>query len=332
MKKFLLAAVLVVLASGTSYGQIRGVQAGSADALQRLAEHRALMNAQRQVSGQLSVSGLKVGAKGVPTFIDAKVMQVIDEKNMLVGIEDSRVGKGRYSTWVMLKCPTQGITDGQFWRGGGWKDVAGSSALSVTGTTTYVTAIGATKTVLVLEPMSKEEADKLAAEEALYRNWRIGKNVLSGKFIEHKGGDVYIQERGKDKPQKVRFSELSIPDRKWVRSESKRRRIISLKKNTDKKSESGQSNSETPDTVLLNWHNDTYKVTVRQTGKDSWEEVQDATGKVVWKYSEKSRNKEFVELYCPKRKYEVRLLNKRMELKKDGKWIWVADGHWESKE
>ena len=226
MIKFLLAAVLAVLASGTSYGQIRGTQAGSADALQRIAEQRALMNAQRQVSGQLSVSGLTVGAKGVPTFVDAKVMQVIDENKMLIGIEDSRVGRGRYTTWVMLKCPTKGITDGQFWRGGGWKDITGAIALSVTSTTTYTTAIGATKTVFVIEPMSKEEADKLFAEEALYRNWRIGKNVLSGKFIEHKGGYVYIQERGKEKPQKIRFSQLSVTDRKWVRSESKRLKVI----------------------------------------------------------------------------------------------------------
>ncbi|WP_339736262.1 serine/threonine-protein kinase [uncultured Gimesia sp.] len=84
--------------------------------------------------------------------------------------------------------------------------------------------------------------------------------------------------------------------------------------------------------VFPRWHNDTYKVTARQTGDKSWEEVQDATGKVLWRYSETSRTKESVELYCPKRKYEVRLLNKRMELKKGGKWTWVANGHWETKE
>lgn len=332
MKKFFLAAVLVVLASGTSYGQLRGTQAGSADALQRIAEQRALMNAQRQVSGQLSVSGLKVGAKGVPTFVDAKVMQVIDENNMLIGIEDSRVGRGRYTKWVMLKCPTKGITDGQFWRGGGWKEVTGSSALSVTRTTTYVTAIGATKTVLVLEPMSKKEADKLIAEEALYRNWKIGKNNISGKLLEYKSGYVYIQQKEIEKPLKIRFSKFNITDRKWIRSESKRLMTKKPKKKTAKKPESGQSNSKTSDTVLSSWHNDTYKVTVRQTGDKSWEEVQDATGKVSWRYSETSRTKESIELYCSKRKYEVRLLDKRMELKKDGKWTWVANGHWETKE
>ena len=101
--------------------------------------------------GELNVAGLKVGAKGAPFRIDAKVMQVIDESSMIVGIEDARNGNGKYTTWVMVKAPTAGITDGKFWRGGEWKDVTGIDVLAVTGTTVYKTAGGGTKTVFVLE-------------------------------------------------------------------------------------------------------------------------------------------------------------------------------------
>lgn len=95
--------------------------------------------------GELSATGLKEGARGTTTWIDAKVMQVIDDGQMLVGIEDARTGDGRYRTWVMVKCPTKGITDGKFWRGGSWEEVTGSKVLKVTGTTTYKTAIGGTE-------------------------------------------------------------------------------------------------------------------------------------------------------------------------------------------
>ncbi len=128
--------------------------------------------------GELSATGLKEGARGTPTWIDAKVMQVIDDGQMLVGIEDARTGDGRYSTWVMVKCPTKGITDGKFWRGGSWEKVTGSNVLNVTGTTTYKTAIGGTKTVFVVEPMSKKELDELAAKERERREADDPKNQI----------------------------------------------------------------------------------------------------------------------------------------------------------
>ena len=102
---------------------------------------------------ELTVIGLKDGASGVPERIDAKVMQVIDQGQMLVGIDDARTNNGLYATWIMVKCPTKGIVDGKFWRGGQWKEVTGSEVLIVSGTTTYKTVTGGTKTVFVLAPM-----------------------------------------------------------------------------------------------------------------------------------------------------------------------------------
>jgi hypothetical protein len=98
---------------------------------------------------------------------------VVDADHMLVGIEESPVSDspymrsvqfhrrhgielspvGEYRTWVLLKCPTAGITDDMEWQGHQWKGLTGSEYLVVTGTTTYPTVAGGTKTVFVVEPL-----------------------------------------------------------------------------------------------------------------------------------------------------------------------------------
>jgi endonuclease YncB( thermonuclease family) len=100
---------------------------------------------------QVKADRLKEGDRGVPDM-DAKVMQVVDGDNMLVGVEDPRNGDGSYSTWVWVKCPTKGITDGKFYAAGQWKDFMGTKTVKVTGTKTYKTANGASRTVFVIEP------------------------------------------------------------------------------------------------------------------------------------------------------------------------------------
>lgn len=134
------------------YGQ--AAKAGSADARERIQKQQDAFADSKGEPGELTVAGLKVGAKGWPSRIDAKVQQVIDANSMLVGIEDARTNSGRYTTWIMVKCPTAGITDGKFWRGGQWKDLADTNVWEVTGTTTYKTLTG-TKTVFVVEPYRK---------------------------------------------------------------------------------------------------------------------------------------------------------------------------------
>jgi hypothetical protein len=103
---------------------------------------------------QLKADYLKEGANGVP-YMDAKVIQVIDEGNMLIGVEDPKSGDGSYPTWVWVKCPTKGITDGKFYAPAQWKDFMGTKTVKVTGTKTYKTANGASKTVFVIEPGDK---------------------------------------------------------------------------------------------------------------------------------------------------------------------------------
>lgn len=84
--------------------------------------------------------------------LDAKVMQVIDSSKMLVGLEDRRRGGNLWSTWIMLKTPTTGMVDGKIWYSDQWRQVTGAGSIIITGTTTYTTVLGATKTVYVAEP------------------------------------------------------------------------------------------------------------------------------------------------------------------------------------
>src|SRR5688572_24617785 len=96
---------LLLLSGNASNGK----EFGGADAIEASQKQKKENDAAKPTSGPLSVYGLKVGAEGYPDFIDAKVMQVIDAKSMLVGLEDARTGTGEYDTWVMLKCNTAGI-------------------------------------------------------------------------------------------------------------------------------------------------------------------------------------------------------------------------------
>jgi hypothetical protein len=79
------------------------------------------------------------------------------------------------------------------------------------------------------------------------------------------------------------------------------------------------------------WLNESYDTTVRYVnGKKIWEEVDNKTGKVNWIDKEVARTAEYIELFSPERKSEIRLRAQRMEQKIDGKWQWVANGRWDT--
>src|SRR5262249_42966259 len=86
---------------------------------------------------------------------DAKVIQVIDGKKMLVAFRHSgEPGRRRegYGASIMLYCPTAGIADGKEYLAGSLSGVAKSYFLKVTGTEAYVATSGGRRTVFVLEP------------------------------------------------------------------------------------------------------------------------------------------------------------------------------------
>ena len=101
--------------------------------------------------GKILADRLELGQKGDISSLDAKVVQVIDEYQMLVGLEANATGRGRYNIIVWMKCSTKGLTDGKFWNKNEWERRTGSRYWEVTDTKTYKLASGGTKTVFVLE-------------------------------------------------------------------------------------------------------------------------------------------------------------------------------------
>lgn len=98
----------------------------------------------------LQPANFQVGAVGRPYYVVGKVLQVFDNKRMLVGIADARTNDGRYTTWILLTCPTGSLIDGRLLHGA-WRDVLGPKGyLAVTGTV-KVRAGGSERVVLAVE-------------------------------------------------------------------------------------------------------------------------------------------------------------------------------------
>jgi hypothetical protein len=125
--------------------------------------------AQEKALPQLSVTKIKVGESyktdgGLPNGAESnntwgKILQVIDDDSMLVGIDNGRQGNNpRYFVTVWCKFSTKGLTDGKT---DFLAKILGTSQVTASGTTRYKTGAGDTRTVFVLEPYGK--AKKWAA-------------------------------------------------------------------------------------------------------------------------------------------------------------------------
>jgi hypothetical protein len=100
---------------------------------------------------------------GVNTW--GKVLQVIDDDNMIVGIDNGSINPGgdpRYSVVVWCKFPTKGVTDGKT---GFLGNILGTSRVTASTTTRYKTVGGGTRTVFLLEPYETSAAGKKADEK-----------------------------------------------------------------------------------------------------------------------------------------------------------------------
>ncbi len=166
MRLSLATVFLLSLCPHTCLAQVKAATKGSAEAQQRIADQREQFATHRVAAEELSVLNIAIGAKGRPAWIDAKVLQIVNDEKMIVGLEDSRTGNGRYNTVVILKCKTSGIVDGKFWRGGEWKSITGSEMFKVTETESYLNVLGAKRTVFVLAPMSEEDINAFRSEIA----------------------------------------------------------------------------------------------------------------------------------------------------------------------
>jgi hypothetical protein len=77
------------------------------------------------------------------------------------------------------------------------------------------------------------------------------------------------------------------------------------------------------------WRNESYNSQLERVDKDSWQEIDKVTGKVLWHYRELSRSSEYVELLLAERDQKMRFHHDKAELLKDGKWEWISNGKWQ---
>jgi colicin import membrane protein len=120
------------------------------------------------MDGHLGLADLTVGAYGDPSEVNARVIKVIDEGKVLVGLEDRLGGDGSFQTWAMVRCSTKGLVDGKI-LGSLHQLLMPLQFAYVSGTTTYSTAPGSSRTVLVidlLDPGAPYEPETEAAGEA----------------------------------------------------------------------------------------------------------------------------------------------------------------------
>ena len=171
------------------------------------------------------------------------VVQVIDKDKMLIDVQDTwhPFAEDR-NKWVMFSgFPTGGATDGVA--------VRIDSLIRITKTTTYPTAAGGTKTVLVAEPVDmdslkipaderakrhqqaeekqqkeKQEADakQQAVEAAKWRTWTdaSGTHKTEAKFSGLLSGNVKLTKRD-GSVLTLPLEKLSDDDKEWVKKRSK---------------------------------------------------------------------------------------------------------------
>ena len=77
------------------------------------------------------------------------------------------------------------------------------------------------------------------------------------------------------------------------------------------------------------WLNTSYDSTIYHEQGKQWAEMDNASQKIKWSLTEMERTVEYIELFNATRNETWRLLPKKVDLKKDGRWEWIATGHWD---
>ncbi len=160
---------------------------------------------------------------GFFTLETVKVKQIVDDKSMLVE-ELTRLKKNYW----LEGFATRGVVDGDMVRVG--------CLLEITGTKQYTTVLGATKTVLVLEPYPidttlperrEKEIDSVKPEErqvgiAAPRQWTdaTGKFKVNATFRGVIGGNVQLEREDGSKIG-LPLEQLSNEDQQWIQNRNR---------------------------------------------------------------------------------------------------------------
>ena len=153
MKTLCLTIMLVAVSAATAQD--------TAESIRKIREYKNRMALPEDKAPSLEVKTLRVGVAGKLDKLNGKVMQIVNPKRMLVGIEDAATSKGDYEYWIAVNCSTVGIAEGKKFDSSDWSDVVGGDSAAVIGTVTYKTVSNGNKTVLVLQPSRRPTPDEL---------------------------------------------------------------------------------------------------------------------------------------------------------------------------
>lgn len=289
---------------------------------------------------------ISVGNTG-QLYYNLKILQVIDENNAICQFGTG----GHLAYWFVM--PTKGMVDGQLY------DMRGK-VFKVTGTRSYSTAIGGSKTVFVFELGTVQASDLRAAaarteaeaaarghqeeaarqnriEAAKWRNWTSasGNHRTEAKFVRLVS-DVVTLEKKDGSLIEVRLEQLCPEDQQFIQQ-----------RKWTKPDEAGAKNGSTPsasppvaatlpkdkpkqinEDPRSRWLNTTYNSTIYRVQGKQWAEMENTTQKVKWTLEERDRTPEYIELFNTTRKDTTRLFDKRMDVKEGDIWNWVSNGHW----
>lgn len=205
-------------------------------------------------------------------------------------------------------------------------------------------------------------------EEAGWRTWTLTKqakgssvknkrrpliirgDTIEAKIVKAKGGKVTLQVRTSSDRDGIMMDflakEFSDADRKFIREHAAGR---TTKSGPSPTLAATASRSQVASELVANetavpgatdeaidraderdrWFNESYNSTLRRVKGNAWQHIDNKTGQVLWNGKETASTSEYIELLS-ERNEQLRVMAKRMELYKDGKWGWVANGHWEA--
>jgi hypothetical protein len=152
-KSLVSALVLIVAIVSPVFGQVRGVDIRSAEAQSRIQQYNQNNGLnQARIKGEFVLTSLKVGYKGVPSFIDCRIISVVDETNVVAELTDARVGnRSRVVVWLKVYTSKNVVDGTRIIHGKDWFKYIGAKKLKVIGTKRYETVNGGYRTVYEVE-------------------------------------------------------------------------------------------------------------------------------------------------------------------------------------
>lgn len=170
LKTTILLIAIVCHASQCVAQSVRTIRSGSRQSIRLRNEIRESFEevaSNRGTPGYLGASTMKVGHTGYSHRIDAKVLQIVDDKTVILRVRGSHstTFKNLVAVTKLDKSRVAKLRDNLFFRGKQWKEKLGADRFVVAGVYRYKNVLGAKRVILRLEPKSRFNRKKTASSQ-----------------------------------------------------------------------------------------------------------------------------------------------------------------------